>query len=223
MKDIGLPPSFTILRRLDRVFHPAIIRTISHFLSYFYSFPHTTISYPFPSMPQFNILIVGAGIAGLSTAISLRRNGHIITVLERHPACQALGGPVGLSSNATRVLIEYGMGDIMAKRDSGDQNIICQRRYDSGEILGSRTNDQTMSTYGFPWVLLISNFSFCFSLCVWTSNPPYLGRKPGSKYGYHADWIQRVAVRSLSTTRDAVRSRAGTRRDCSVQQPGCGR
>jgi salicylate hydroxylase len=64
-------------------------------------------------MTQFEILIVGAGIAGLSMAISLRRASHIVTVLERHANCQALGGVVGISANATRVLIQYGLQDKM--------------------------------------------------------------------------------------------------------------
>ncbi|KAI9826411.1 MAG: hypothetical protein M1819_007374 [Sarea resinae] len=105
-------------------------------------------------MPHFKILIIGAGVAGLSAAISLRRQGHTITVLERHPGCQALGGSVGISANATRVLIDYGMGEIMAKKDARGSNTVHQRRYDTGEILGSRTNDQTVQTYGYPgWTL----------------------------------------------------------------------
>lgn len=103
-------------------------------------------------MSQFKILIIGAGIAGLSTAISLRRSGHNVTVLERHPSCQALGGPVGLSTNATRVLISYGMRDIMEQRNSRGHNVIYQRRYADGEVLGSRTSEETVETYGFPYV-----------------------------------------------------------------------
>jgi salicylate hydroxylase len=75
-------------------------------------------------MPQFRIIIVGAGIAGLSTAIAFNRKGHDVTVVERHPGCQALGGPVGLSANATRVLIAYGMEDIMSKKNTRENRVI---------------------------------------------------------------------------------------------------
>jgi salicylate hydroxylase len=101
-------------------------------------------------MLKLQVVIVGAGIAGLSTAIALQRQGHTVTVLERHPACQALGGPVGLSSNATRVLVEYGMQEIMTKRDSSFQNTTYQRRYDTGKILGSMTRDHSLKAYGYP-------------------------------------------------------------------------
>jgi salicylate hydroxylase len=100
-------------------------------------------------MPQFQIIIVGAGIAGLSTAIALRRKGHDITVLERHAGCQALGGPVGLSPNATRVLIEYGMEDIMRAADTRRHRSIYQRRYADGSILSATTVDATRAAYGF--------------------------------------------------------------------------
>lgn len=100
-------------------------------------------------MLKLNIIIVGAGIAGLSTAVALQRKGHTVTVLERHLGCQALGRPVGLSSNATRVLVEHGMEEIMSKRDATSLNISYQRRYDTGKILGTRERNQSLKEYGF--------------------------------------------------------------------------
>jgi salicylate hydroxylase len=103
-------------------------------------------------MAKFSIIIVGAGIAGLSMAVSLQRKGHEVTVLERHPACQALGGPVGLSSCATRVLIEYGLGDIMTKRAMADLQGMNFRRYDTGDVLASSNRKKVAEAYGFPSV-----------------------------------------------------------------------
>jgi salicylate hydroxylase len=105
-------------------------------------------------MISLNIIIVGAGVAGLSTSIALQRKGHKITVLERHPSCQALGAPIGIGPNATRVLIHYGMEEIMTKADTRNQNTTYQRRYDNGKILGSRPATQSVTSYGFPsWLL----------------------------------------------------------------------
>jgi 2-polyprenyl-6-methoxyphenol hydroxylase-like FAD-dependent oxidoreductase len=97
------------------------------------------------TMSKFNVIIVGAGIAGLSMAIALERKGHEVTVLERHPACQALGGPVGLAACATRVLTEYGISDIMSKRAMSELQGMNFR-----PILTSSNSAQTTKAYGFP-------------------------------------------------------------------------
>lgn len=34
---------------------------------------------------QLNVIVVGAGLGGLATAIALRRRGHQVTVFERAP------------------------------------------------------------------------------------------------------------------------------------------
>jgi salicylate hydroxylase len=105
-------------------------------------------------MPQFRILIVGAGIAGFSTAIGLRGKGHDVTVLERHAECQALGGPVILSANATRVLLAYGLEDDIKAKCPPVRNLMSQRRYENGAVLASLLKDKMKDVYGFPsWML----------------------------------------------------------------------
>jgi FAD-dependent urate hydroxylase len=58
---------------------------------------------------RLRILIVGAGIAGLSAAIALRQTGHDVTVLERTPRLQPLGAGLILWSNATAALAAIGL------------------------------------------------------------------------------------------------------------------
>jgi hypothetical protein len=48
------------------------------------------------------------------------------------------------------VLIEYGMGDIMAKRNSRGKNTIYQRRYDNDAVLMAVPSGQSKEIYGFP-------------------------------------------------------------------------
>ena len=57
------------------------------------------------------ILIVGGGIAGLSLAIALRRNGAAAELVERSPAWPAGGAGIALHANAVRALRALGLGE----------------------------------------------------------------------------------------------------------------
>lgn len=103
---------------------------------------------PEPSSSSFRVVIVGGGIAGLSTAIGLRKKHFAVTVLERHPACQTLGAPLRLGPNATRVLISYGMEDALTPLDAeGEVSVI--KRYDGQLLLKTNVKDMRQS-YGAP-------------------------------------------------------------------------
>ncbi|VAI03269.1 unnamed protein product [Triticum turgidum subsp. durum] len=57
------------------------------------------------------VVIVGAGIAGLATALSLRRLGVSATVLEQGPSLRAGGTSLTLFKNGWRVLDSIGVAD----------------------------------------------------------------------------------------------------------------
>uniref|UniRef100_A0ACD5ULI0 Uncharacterized protein n=1 Tax=Avena sativa TaxID=4498 RepID=A0ACD5ULI0_AVESA len=58
-----------------------------------------------------DVVIVGAGIAGLATALSLRRLGVGATVLEQGPSLRAGGTSLTLFKNGWRVLDSIGVAD----------------------------------------------------------------------------------------------------------------
>jgi len=57
------------------------------------------------------VIIAGAGIGGLTTALALARNGFRVIVLEQAERLSETGAGIQLSPNATRILIDLGVGE----------------------------------------------------------------------------------------------------------------
>jgi 3-hydroxybenzoate 6-monooxygenase len=55
------------------------------------------------------VLVVGGGIGGLTSALSLARAGCRVTVLERAEQFGELGAGIQLAPNATRILASLGL------------------------------------------------------------------------------------------------------------------
>ncbi|AGB20762.1 2-polyprenyl-6-methoxyphenol hydroxylase-like oxidoreductase [Mycobacterium sp. JS623] len=60
-------------------------------------------------MGRLRVLVVGAGVGGISVARGLLRDGHDVTVFEQRPAAQPGGGAVTIWSNGATVLEQLGV------------------------------------------------------------------------------------------------------------------
>lgn len=62
-----------------------------------------------PTMTRLRVLVIGAGIGGISVARGLARAGHDVTVFERMPALRSGGGAVTIWPNGASVLDQLGV------------------------------------------------------------------------------------------------------------------
>ena len=62
-----------------------------------------------PSTRSFRVLVIGAGVSGISVARGLLRDGHDVTVFDQRPDVQAGGGAVTIWSNGATVLGQLGV------------------------------------------------------------------------------------------------------------------
>ena len=60
------------------------------------------------------VVIAGAGIGGLTAAIALAQRGFPVSIIEQAERLDAIGAGIQLSPNASRVLIELGLGERLA-------------------------------------------------------------------------------------------------------------
>jgi salicylate hydroxylase len=81
------------------------------------------------------VAIVGAGIGGLTAALALSRRGRPTVVLERRTALDESGAGLQLSPNASRVLLDLGLGPAL-RRVATEPPCVVIRRAASGADIG---------------------------------------------------------------------------------------
>lgn len=96
------------------------------------------------------ILIVGAGIAGLATAVALQRIGHPVAVVEEKADTSA-GAGISIWPNALAALDALGLGD--AVRGSGGQVTAGALRWRDGAWLRRPSADRMVRALGEPMVV----------------------------------------------------------------------
>lgn len=79
--------------------------------------------------------IVGAGIGGLTAALALATRGWRVTVLERRTGFAEAGAGIQLSPNASRVLVELGLGGAL-RRAGTEPGRVMIRDLRSGGAIG---------------------------------------------------------------------------------------
>jgi FAD-dependent urate hydroxylase len=97
---------------------------------------------------QAPVVVIGAGIGGLATALALDRAGIAVEVYERAPELNEVGAGIGLWPNALRALDRIGVGEdlralAVTDTDGGLRNA-------SGRVLVHMPREDLHQRYGAP-------------------------------------------------------------------------
>jgi salicylate hydroxylase len=103
--------------------------------------------------PNMEIIVIGAGIGGLSAALSLALAGHHVTIFETASALAEIGAGVQLTPNATKYFWKWGLGpDILAKAALPTHFAV--RGGLNGETLGRVEFANFKELYGAPYLVI---------------------------------------------------------------------
>jgi 2-polyprenyl-6-methoxyphenol hydroxylase-like FAD-dependent oxidoreductase len=97
------------------------------------------------------ILVIGAGISGLATAVALQRRGHDVTVIEERIDTSS-GAGISIWPNALAALDEIGVGD--AVRSAGGRVSAGALRWRDGTWLRHPSPQRLVKALGEPLVVI---------------------------------------------------------------------
>jgi 2-polyprenyl-6-methoxyphenol hydroxylase-like FAD-dependent oxidoreductase len=100
---------------------------------------------------QQQFLVIGAGIAGLATAVALQRRGYDVGVLESR-ADTTSGAGISIWPNALAALDDIGLGD--AVRDAGGRVTAGAMRWHDGTWLRRPSKKRIVRALGEPLVVI---------------------------------------------------------------------
>lgn len=102
---------------------------------------------------KMKIIIVGAGIAGLSLAIALGQSKHDVTILDAAAALEELGAGVQMTPQAVRYFFQWGLKDDVISQSYTPKEMII-KDWEDGSVLSAVPTGKMAEEYGAPYILI---------------------------------------------------------------------
>ncbi len=100
---------------------------------------------------QLEVGVVGCGIAGLSAALALSKDGHSVEMFERSQFTNEVGAAIVIGVNATRILREWGFD--FEKAGALDYSQVRRVKADTTEIDSEELFIDIKHRYGDRWLM----------------------------------------------------------------------
>ncbi|GAB3053144.1 FAD-dependent monooxygenase [Virgibacillus ainsalahensis] len=101
-----------------------------------------------------SLVVVGAGIGGLATALGAAQTGKKVKVLEQAPEIKELGAGIQLAANGTNVLKQLGVLDKISEVSVFPKRLVLMDAYTGKELSALDIGDVYQERYGSPYIVL---------------------------------------------------------------------
>lgn len=96
-------------------------------------------------------IIAGAGIAGLTLALTLARQGRAVTLIEKRTRIDEVGAGLQISPNASRILIDLGLGPALSRVAGEPAELIVRDGKSATTLSRMAQGDAMREAYGAPY------------------------------------------------------------------------
>jgi len=97
------------------------------------------------------VIVAGAGIAGLTSALAFARSGFHVTLLEQAERLEETGAGIQLSPNATRILTELGVGERLRPFVVTPQGLRVRNGRTGRQLVHMPLGETVAARYGAPY------------------------------------------------------------------------